>query len=132
MLNDPPLNNPINIDQLSVAERHYLNHLKAVKKYYHNNKDKLNNNNIINYHNIKNNNDELYNQILEQKKIIYENNKEHILSNKKNYYQSNIDQIKEKKKIYYQNVVKPKNQLLKKLNKSINHDFLPDLIIDNI
>ena len=32
------------------------------------------------------------------KKIIYENNKEHILSNKKNYYQSNIDLIKEKKK----------------------------------
>ena len=105
MSNDIDKNN-----NLTVAERHYINHLKAVKKYYEKNRDKLNDKNISNYLKIKNDNDQLYNEILEQKKTHYENNKEHILSIKKQYYMDNIDAIKEKKRLYYQNVVKPKKE----------------------
>jgi hypothetical protein len=104
------INNTQNTDNLSVSERHYLNHIKAVRKYQQNNKDKINNKNISNYLNIKNNNDHQYSDILEQKKNHYYNNKNDILNKKKQYYIDNIDVIKQKKYIYYHTVVKPKKE----------------------
>jgi len=104
---------------LTIAERHYQNHLKAVRKYQQKNRDIVNQKNINNYIKVKNTNQDYYNEILEQKKIHYNNNKDHILTTKKQYYIDNADAIKEKRRLYYHNVVKPRKELMK-INKNIN------------
>ena len=116
MLNDNPIlsNTNLNNDSnniLTPAEKHYLNHLKAVKKYQNKNRDKINSQNILYYSKIKNENDTTqYNDILEQKKNHYINNKIDILDKKKQYYIENKDSIKQKKNIYYHTVIKPQRE----------------------
>ena len=111
MSNDNHINvkNDIKNDEnLSVAERHYLNHLKAVKKYYNNNKNKLINNNISNYLNIKNNNDILYNEILEQKKHIMKLIKNISFLSKKNIISKILSLLKKKKNYIILMLLNPK------------------------
>ena len=45
---------------LTIAERHYQNHLKPVRKYQQNNRDKVNQKNIDNYIKVKNTNTDYY------------------------------------------------------------------------
>ena len=85
-------------DNLTVEQRYYKQHLIAVSNYQKRNRDKIREKNAIYYLKIKADKIDQYNDVLEQKKI---------------HYINNIDHIKEQKKLYYQNVVKPK-LLLKK------------------
>jgi hypothetical protein len=107
------------MDNLTPAEKHYKNHLIAVSNYQKRNPDKIHEKNSRHYLKIKNENLERYNDILEQKKIYYHNNKDINIDKRKQYYLDNKDVIKDKKKLYYHNVVKPRKEL-EKLNKLNN------------
>jgi hypothetical protein len=96
---------------LSVAEKHYKNHLLAVHRYENKNRDKIREKNRNYYSKLKNENSDKFNELLDYHKNIYTNNKDSILDKRKEYYILN----KDRQKLYYQNVVKPK-LLLKKQN----------------
>jgi glucan-binding YG repeat protein len=110
------------MENLTPAEKHYKNHLKAVSNYQKRNPEKVHKKNTRHYLKVKNENVELYNNILEQKKIYYYNNKDVNAEKRKQYYLEHKDDIKDKKKLYYINVVKPKLELKKKLLLNLNND----------
>ena len=122
--NDNNDNNDTNTnisDKLTPAERHYKNQLKASSNYQKRNPEKIHLKNAKYYSKIKEFNNDQYNNILDQKKKHYIDNKEQILDKKKQYYLDNKDDIKEKKKLYYHNVVKPKLILQKQLTLLPHH-----------
>ena len=74
------------MNELSPAERHYKNHLKAVSNYQKKHPDKVNIKNIKLYAKIKETNPEKYNEILQQKKDYYAKNKDEIARKQREYY----------------------------------------------
>jgi hypothetical protein len=108
------MNNLDNLDNLTVEQRYYKQHLIAVSNYQKRNRDKIREKNAQYYAKIKANKIDQYNDVLEQKKIHYINNK---------------DIIKEQKKLYYQNVIKPKKLLLKQQQQKLYDDHISDEIL---